>query len=233
VEGLALSQTPQCALEILARHIPIVRGEFGGRENLATRLQVRFLYGIMKTPAEGGHMPAAQQGATGRNNKKMPRNACEAFLSSRNDLSEKQRNGIELLLRGLSDQEVAAQLEVDRGTVFRWRKSIPFARELDRQRKILWQQSAARLQSMVEPALDILRAQLTDNDPKLRLRAAAILLRFATPSRLSPASTGAEKTAKAEGEQRFQDIIDYIEAPLPGEPGAPEDMVEDEEEIDD
>jgi hypothetical protein len=170
-----------------------------------------------------------QRDATPCNNKKIAATPIEHFLRSRNDLGEKQKNAVALLLQGLSDEQVAARVGVDRTTIFRWRKSIPFARELDRQRKILWQQSAARLQSMVEPALDILRGQLTSDDPKLRLRAAAILLRFATPSRLAPSSAGAEKTAKAESERHFQDIIDYIEAPLPGQPGAPEDMVEEQE----
>ena len=170
-------------------------------------------------------MSDAQQGATGRNNKKRFERPIDAFRSFRNDLSEKQKRAVDLLLRGLSDQEVGAQLGVDRGTIFRWRKTIAFARELDRQRKILWQQSAAQLQSLVQPALDILRAQLTDTDPKVRMRAAAVLLRFATPSRLAPASLGAEKIATAEDKQSFQDIIDFVEAPLPGQPGAPEDMM--------
>jgi hypothetical protein len=64
------------------------------------------------------------------------------------------------------------------------------------------------------------------------MRAAAILLRFATPSRLAPASVAAEKSAKAEDKQHFQDVIDYIEAPLPGQPGAPEDMVYESDEGD-
>ena len=182
-------------------------------------------------------MSDAQHGATGRNNKKMPRAPIDVFLSARNDLSERQKSAIDLLLRGLSDQDVASQLGVDRGTIFRWRKSIAFARELDRQRKILWQQSAAQLQSMVQPALDILRAQLNDADPKSRLRAAALLLRFATPSRLAPATASAaaaEKAAKKEDQQHFQDVIDFIEAPVPGQPGAPEAMtaLDDDEDND-
>jgi Helix-turn-helix of insertion element transposase len=170
-------------------------------------------------------MSRMQQNATRCNNKKRFERPIDAFRSSRNDLSERQRNAVPLLLQGLSDEQVAAQVGVERTTLFRWRKSIPFARELDRQRKILWQQSASKLQSMVQPALDILRAQLNDTDPKVRIRAAALLLRFATPSRLAPASVGAEKIAKAQDKQDFQDVIDFVEAPLPGQPGAPEDMM--------
>ena len=170
-------------------------------------------------------MSRMQRDATGCNNKKIAASAINLFFRSRKDLSEKQKNACALLLQGLSDEQVAAQVGVDRTTTFRWRKSLPFARELDRQRKILWQQSAAQLQSMVQPALDILRAQLTDTDPKLRLRAAAILLRFATPSRLSSATDDAA-FAKKQDKQHIDDIMAYVEAPLPGQPGAPEDMVE-------
>jgi hypothetical protein len=60
-----------------------------------------------------------------------------------------------------------------------------------------------------------------------------VLLRFATPSRLAPASLGAaEKIAVAEDKQNFQDIIDFVEAPLPGQPGAPEDMMYGEDDAD-
>ena len=69
-------------------------------------------------------MSRMQRDATGCNNKKILPRAIDLFLCSRNDLSENQRNAIELLLRGFADQEVAAQLGVDRGTVFRWRKTI-------------------------------------------------------------------------------------------------------------
>jgi hypothetical protein len=169
----------------------------------------------------------AQHGATPRNNHFSRDPVLERFLRSRNELSERQRTAIELLLRGLSDHEVAAQVGVDRGTVFRWRTaSVAFQRELDRQRRALWEQSAGKIQSMVEPALSILHAQLTSGDPKLALRAAAVLLRFATPSRLAPASPHHTPGAAASdpNKQYADDLIAYCEAPLPGQPGAPEDM---------
>jgi hypothetical protein len=178
----------------------------------------------------------AQQGATGRNNDFSRRGPLDRFLSARNDLTERQRNAVERLLRGDSDQDVAASLGVDRGTIFRWRKSTAFQRELDRQRRQIWEQSVARLQSMVQPALNILQKQLTSDDVKLQIRAATVLLRFATPSRLAPAAVSARSgggVASADHPREFQDLMDYVNAPLPGQPGAPEeidDLDDDDEE---
>ena len=192
----------------------------------------------------------AQHGATGRNNILAVPRAIDRFLSSRNDLSERQKTAIECLLRGLSDQETAAQLGVDRGTVFRWRQNIAFARELDRQRKLRSEQAANQLQSMLPSALKILQQQLDSTDPRDRMRAVSVLLRFATPSRLGgtaatavvtaagagttrPAPHSAEAQARAAEKEHVDDLIDFIEAPLPGEPGAPETMgdeLDDEDE---
>jgi hypothetical protein len=128
----------------------------------------------------------AQQGATGRNNISDDRDPLGRFLRSRNDLSERQRNAAELLLRGMGDQDVARHVGVDRGTIFRWRQTIAFQRELDRQRRVLWERSALEIQSMVGPALGLLRKQLEGEDTQLAMRAAGTILRFATPSRLLP-----------------------------------------------
>lgn len=178
--------------------------------------------------------PGAPQGAAQRRNNFSPDPAIRRFMRSRNELSERQHTAVELLLRGMADQEVAGQLGVDRGTVLRWRsKSIAFQRELDRQRRRLWEQSAGEIQSMVGPALSILRKQLASDDEKIAIRAAAVLLRFATPSRLAPAATSPSASgspdapAKREPDE-IDDLIAYCDAPAPGQPGAPEDMTGDE-----
>src|SRR5687768_14890865 len=92
---------------------------------------------------------SAQRGATGRNNIFSSTDPVHRFLRSRNDLSERQRTAVELLLRGLSDNEVAGQIGVDRGTIFRWRGNVAFQRELERQRRAMWERSASEIQSMV------------------------------------------------------------------------------------
>ena len=172
--------------------------------------------------------PSLQRGATGGNNIFSVPSDIRRFLRHRNGLNEQQRNAVELLLHGMSDQEVAAQLRLDRTTVFRWRKSLAFQRELERQRRRLWEQSAGEIQSMVRPALSILRKQLSGEDPKLAMRAAGVLLRFATPSRLLPASVAGKVVD--EHKQFEDDLIAYVEAPPPGQPGAPEDMTDEEDD---
>ena len=179
--------------------------------------------------------PGAPQGAAPRRNIFQRDPVIERFLKSRNELSERQRQAVDLLLRGLSDQEVASQLGVDRGTVLRWRsKSVAFQRELDRQRRRLWEQSAAEIQSMVGPALSILRKQLASDDERTAIRAAGVLLRFATPSRLGaagmapPSPDDNAKAAARSNKQYVDDLIAYVDAPLPGQPGAPEDLTDED-----
>ncbi len=158
---------------------------------------------------------AAQQSASGRNNKK---HAMEAFRRIRMDqqnLSQAQFSAIELMLRGLSDSQVGAQLGVDRGTVYRWRMSSLFRSELEKQRKALFEHSAARLSSMIEPALEILNRQLTGDDPKTALRAAAILLRVATPSRLGHVAADEAKTKKSDADAEWARVKAFIDSPVP------------------
>src|SRR5437667_11918377 len=110
-----------------------------------------------------------RQDATPCNNKKIPPRPIDLFLRRRRELSQRQQKAIHLLLQGLGDEQVGAQLGVDRTTIFRWRQQVAFLRELDRQRRVIWERSANQLQAMVQPALDILRAQLTGEDPKMRI----------------------------------------------------------------
>jgi hypothetical protein len=180
---------------------------------------------------------AAQQGATQRNKQKNTCGGADHYPVHSNELSQRQRAAIELLLRGFSDAQTAAEVGVDRGTIYRWRTDDPeFAHVLETQRRILWQQSAQRLQTMYQPALDILEKQLTGADPRLALRAAALLLRVATPARLDritrdpatavPTSTAPRAFKKSpaghpqSADDAFAALLDaYINAPLPGELG--------------
>ena len=99
---------------------------------------------------------------------------------------------------------------------------------VERAREVARQQGTS-LNQLVREYIEMLAGQLTGDDPKLRIRAAAILLRFATPSRLG--QPAAEKQIRSQTVQDVNDLISYVEAPLPGQPGAPEDM--EEEDVDD
>lgn len=134
-------------------------------------------------------------------------------------LSQRRISAIPLLLRGLSDVQVAAQLNVDRRTILRWRKGKKFSAEFEKQRQMLVEQSITRLQGLLDPALDILQKQITGDDPKTALRAAAILLRIASPARLARMS---EPPAPEPIEQQvdpFDQLLEqYINAPQPSDP---------------
>lgn len=170
--------------------------------------------------AEQVNQPRAQQGATTRHNILAATQYLADKARQKKRLSERQRNAVTLLLRGMSDQVVAAEIGVDRGTIFRWRHLPGFQRELNRQRQSLWEASAGEIQSMVGPALTILRRQLESDDPGTALRAAGVLLRFATPSRLQPLKPREEAAgAKRSPMDRLVDeAIAYCESPLPGGP---------------
>ena len=198
-----------------------------------------------------------QQDATPCNNILRGDEPIDRFLRRRNELTQRQQNAVEMLLQGLCDQEVATRIGVDRTTVFRWRQNIAFARELDRQRRLRSEQATNQLQSMLPSALKILQQQLDSAESRERMRAVSVLLRFATPSRLGtnaaiaataaaaangaaaaesaakparPARNSAEAQARAAANQHVDDLIAYIEAPLPGEPGCPEEMADESDD---
>ena len=130
------------------------------------------------------HAPTVQQNATFCNTTENTTESPSPNSSPGEDLSTAQSRAIELLLQGFSDVDVARQVGVDRTTIFRWRRKQAFRKDLARQRKLLLRQSIKRLQSLLEPAIDILHRQISGTDDKTALRAASILLRFATPGRL-------------------------------------------------
>jgi transposase-like protein len=100
-------------------------------------------------------------------------------LAAETHLSEKQRMAIELLLVGHSISDIAAAVDVNRRTVFRWRREEAFCEELHSRREQLWSAAADQLVGLVEPALDVLRRQLGDRHDRSRFRAANAILRLA------------------------------------------------------
>src|SRR5688572_3934967 len=84
-----------------------------------------------------------QQAATPGNNILSGERAIDLFLRSRKELSERQRTAVELLLQGSSDEMVGRQIGVDRTCIYKWRtRNVAFQREMERQRRALWEQSA-------------------------------------------------------------------------------------------
>ena len=138
-------------------------------------------------------------------------------------LSPKQQTAMELMLQGLGDLQVAERLGIERTTVYRWRtKPGPFRKRLARYRREVWKQQADRMRGMVQPALEVLQKQLTNtDDPRLAMRAAAILLRFAAPGRKAMDEMENEpnlpRRQAAHDDEVWQKLKAQIDAPLPGE----------------
>jgi hypothetical protein len=92
------------------------------------------------------------------------------------------------LLRGLSIPKIADELGVHRATIYRWRCDGPFRDELTRRQQELRRLAADRLTALIDPAIDVLAAEL--NEPDTAHRAATALLRLAMPKRTSEGARG-------------------------------------------
>jgi hypothetical protein len=156
----------------------------------------------------------AQHGATGRNIKFItPQEAARNALAA-NRLTPQQTQAIELLLRGLSGAQVAEEVGVDRGTIFRWRRSSLFAEILGKLRMQAWEQSAQRMQSMIEPALDLLKETIAGDDRRLALRAAGMVLRTASSVHTKPSRRSTRAKPKRKNET-WDELEAFINAPMP------------------
>lgn len=95
-------------------------------------------------------------------------------------LSSRQTRALWLYAQGSTDAEVATELGVERSTAWRWRTAdLVFRRELRRTNAVATKAAAARLEGLVDRALDVLRSVLDDPDAPaaVRLRAAETVLR--------------------------------------------------------
>ena len=96
-----------------------------------------------------------------------------------NDLNEKQRAAIELLVVGKSYSAAAKAINIDRSTLFRWRQDELFHQALEERHQELWSEATQRLRGLVHPSLDILEQDLSQRYDRARFRAAATILRLA------------------------------------------------------
>lgn len=136
----------------------------------------------------------------------MQQNATECNIQKKvNDdgcilgLSDMQQRVIQLLLQGCTDAEAARQTGVNRVTIYRWRiYDENFRGELSRQRRQLWRQSQQRVRSLIAPAVEAVEEFLTSPDPRLRFRAASLLLRYVGSRQLSPPSIRRENAEQAD-----------------------------------
>ena len=86
-------------------------------------------------------------------------------------LNVKQENGIDLLLQGQNDREVAEAVGVSRQTVTEWPNgNAVFVAELNRRRQEVWEGEVERLRGLVAKAIDVLEEELEDEQGMVPLR---------------------------------------------------------------
>jgi hypothetical protein len=90
---------------------------------------------------------------------------------TRHPLSVAQRNAVDLLAAGKSDQATAEAVGVSRQTVNGWKNHDPeFMAALNQRRADVWGESADRLRALLPQALDVLEGSLAvSRDPKVAL----------------------------------------------------------------
>ena len=98
---------------------------------------------------------------------------------SESEISIQQKNAIDLLVQGKTDQEAAEEIGVTRETVCRWRNKDPeFVARLNSKRKQVWGSQVDRLRKLASSAVDVLKDNLENaEDPKLRMKAAVHILK--------------------------------------------------------
>ncbi len=128
----------------------------------------------------------------------------------------------------MTDLQVATEIGVDRGTIYRWRRSSFFAEVLGKLRMQAWE-SAQQMQSLISPALDLLKETLGGNDRNLALRAAGMVLRTASAVHRKSSSTSRRAKPKRV-KQTWEDLEAYINAPMPL-PGMAETIMKQQQHV--
>ena len=105
----------------------------------------------------------------------------------KNELSISQQQAIHLLLTGLNDKQVAAELGVARQTVTNWRNhdSI-FMAGLNSERKAVWQANQERMRSLMARSVDVLTDCLESENERLRQSTAVQILKICDKRNLAP-----------------------------------------------
>jgi len=124
-------------------------------------------------------------------------------------LDSRQLRAVDLLAAGRTNTEVAAEIGVDRTTVWRWGTDPFFRAELARRRHELWNASADRMRALLPRAFDAFEKALDDGD----WRAALAILKLAGISDLSLDAIGstdpdaiARADARNEEDRRVSDL---------------------------
>ncbi len=109
-----------------------------------------------------------------------------AKANKKQQLNPQQRKAVELIARGRTVSETAAEVNVSRTTVRRWETENPyFITALNRQRLERWDGAQERLRDIEAQAVETLEKALADGD----VRVAMYLVRYRADSRPGGATT--------------------------------------------
>ncbi|MDR3562135.1 MAG: phBC6A51 family helix-turn-helix protein [Negativicutes bacterium] len=115
-------------------------------------------------------------------------------------LSAEQIRGIQLLVAGKSDTEVAENIGKDRRTIFRWRQDPHFIAELNRQQKEVYESGQTRLHGLFHKAITVIENKLDEGNFKAAMEVLRLL--NVTPKSLKPDfETDPEAIAAREAEK--------------------------------
>jgi len=100
-------------------------------------------------------------------------------MKIKDKLNEKQENAIELILQGMNDSQVAAQVGVSRQWVNMWRNhDEAFIQALQERKHLLQEIHMNQLIQLVELSLGVIQQALQGVDEKTKLKTALQVLRI-------------------------------------------------------
>ena len=101
-------------------------------------------------------------------------------------LTSKQRRAIYLMVKGLTNIEIAAQLKMRRETLSRWKKKPEFAKKFDQVMEEFRLGMQHRLANLIDASITTVRSELSySNDPK-RIQTALGVLKLLGIDRILP-----------------------------------------------
>jgi hypothetical protein len=92
-------------------------------------------------------------------------------------LDQQQERALSLIAEGLPDVRVAQVIQVDRRTIYRWRRMPAFRRQLELLRKDLREAARDRLHQLLPAAFGLIERQFENPQRPEALRAATLVLR--------------------------------------------------------
>ena len=99
-------------------------------------------------------------------------------MTKKYNLTITQERAIQLLMTGLTDQQVADNLETARPTITNWRNhDSAFVARFNAERKAVWSAHQEKLRAMVSKAVNVLGSGLDSQDEKIRQNSAIHVLK--------------------------------------------------------